>query len=271
MLSLLISIAILALGPALHWLALRARFTLPVLDGFIFVTIGGLVLLHSVVESFYLAGWPVVPVALLGFVGPTIGEKVLHRAAVHVHRAALALAMLGLALHAAMDGMALARAVPSGAGIAALSLAVILHRIPVSLTIWVLICRPYGRPAALGTLGVVALATAVGFFAGGPLLGDHPGAALGLFQALVAGSLLHVVVHRSPLHADGGGWRLPEGIGALAGAALLWAVSQAQAPGHDHQHEHGGLWGTVLIYGVPLGLALVAVVVPRSRHDHHEH
>lgn len=272
MVSLLISLAVLALGPVLHRLALRTRFILPVLDGFIFVAIGGLVLQHTVVESFHLAGWPVVPVALLGFLGPTIGEKVLHRAAVHVHRAALALAMLGLAFHAALDGVALARSSTSEAGIAALALAVILHRVPVSLTIWVLLRPPYGLAAALGTLGIVALSTVAGFFAGGPLLlGDSPGPAVGLFQALVAGSLLHVVVHRSPLrHEGGGGWRLTEGLGALAGVMLLWAL-MAVAPGEAHHHEAEGLRGPLLEYGVPLGLALVAVCLPRSRHDHHEH
>ena len=271
MVSLLISLLVLALGPVLHRMALKTRIVLPVLDGFIFVAIGGLVLQHAVVESFHLAGWPVVPVALLGFVGPTIGEKVLHRAAVQVHRATLALAMLGLGFHAALDGVALARSSASEAGIAALALAVILHRVPVSLTIWILLRPPYGLAAALGTLGFVALSTVVGFFAGGLLLGDSPGPAIGLFQALVAGSLLHVVVHRSPLQHEGAyGWRLPRGLGALAGAVLLWALV-AVTPGEDHHHEAEGLMGPLLEYGVPLGLALIAVCLPRSRSDHHQH
>lgn len=269
MLSLSIGVAVLSLGPVLHRVALRMPFTLPVLDGFIFVAIGGLVLQHSVMESFHLAGWPVVPVALLGFVGPTIGEKVLHRAAHHVHRAALTLAMAGLAFHAALDGLALARSATPEAGITALALAVILHRIPVSLTIWVLLRPPYGVAAALATLGLVGLSTVAGFFAGGPLLGDSPGPGVGLFQALVAGSLLHVVVHRSPLQSGHGAWRLPEGLGALAGAVLLWTI-MAVAPHEDHDHHNAGEhWEMVLNYGIPLGLAIVAVCLPRSRHDHH--
>ena len=271
MLSLLISLVVLALGPVLHRVALRSRFTMPVLDGFIFVAIGGLVLQHTLLESFREVGWPMVPAALLGFLGPTIGEKVLHRAAVHVHRAALALAMLGLALHAALDGVALARSQSAEAGIAALALAVILHRIPVSLTIWILLRPPYGVAAALAALGVVALSTVAGFFAGGPLLGHGPGLGVVMFQALVAGSLLHVVVHRSPLQAkEGGPWRLPEGIGALAGAALLWALVVV-APGAEHHHEAGGHLGSLLEYGIPLGLAVIAVCRPRGHHDHHEH
>ena len=272
MLSLLISVAVLSLGPVLHRVALRMPFALPVLDGFIFVAIGGLVLQHTVVESFHLAGWPVVPVALLGFIGPTVGEKVLHRAAEQVHRAALTLAMAGLAFHAALDGVALARSSTAESGLAALALAVILHRVPVSLTIWILLRPPYGVAAALATLGLMGLSTVAGFFAGGPLLGDSPGPVVGLFQALVAGSLLHVVVHRGPLQSGHAAWRLPEGLGALAGAVLLWALI-AVAP-HEDQHQHhetGQQWEMILDYGIPLGLALVAVCLPRRRHDHHEH
>lgn len=265
MLSLFASIAILAMGPLLHGVMRQRRAALPVLDGFIFVAIGGLVLQHTVVESFNVAGWPVIPVALIGFLGPTVGEKVLHRAAEQVHRAALALAMLGLAFHAALDGMALAR---PEAGVGALALAVILHRIPVSLTIWILLRPPYGVLAAAGALGVVALATTVGFYAGRPLLGDgHGGVGVGLFQALVAGSLLHVVVHRSPLLPEGSGWRLYEGLGALAGAVLLWALV-AMGSHEGHQHEAGGHGKALLEYGVPLGLAAVAVCLPRRKHDH---
>ncbi len=268
MVSLLISVVILISGPLLHVVMRQRRTALPVLDGFIFVTIGGLVLQHTVAESYQVAGWPVIPAALLGFLGPTVGEKVLHRAAEQVHRAALALAMVGLAFHAALDGVALAR---PEAGVGALALAVILHRIPVSLTIWILLRPPYGVLAAAGALGVVAAATAAGFYAGRPLIGDGHGVGVGLFQALVAGSLLHVVVHRSPLRPDGGAWRIQVGLGALAGAALLWAMMAVGSHEGHHHHEAEGHGLLFLEYGVPLALALVSECLPRRRHGQHEH
>lgn len=265
MLSLLTSIVVLAVGPVLHRLALSARPVLPLLDGFIFVTIGGLVLQHTVVESFALAGWPVVLVALIGFMGPTVGEKLLHRAAKQVHRAALVLAMAGLAFHAMLDGMALEGA-QSGGALAALALAVILHRVPVSLTIWILLSAPHGSLAALGTLGLVALSTVIGFFLGGPLLEQIPGPAVGLFQALVAGSLLHVVVHRSSLRLEQGSWRLSEAAGALMGALLL-GILVTVAPEQGHHHA-GELLEPLLHYVVPVALVVAAVLLPRGRHHH---
>ena len=60
---------------------------------------------------------------------------------------------------------------------------------------WWLVRPDYGpRAAALG-LGVLALATAAGFFAGGRLVDHLPAYVLALFLAFVSGSLLHVAVH----------------------------------------------------------------------------
>lgn len=261
MIALLASIAALSIGPLLHRLALRKRSVLPVLDGFTFVAISGLVLLHVLVQSFHAAGAPALLLLLVGLAGPTLGERLLHRAAHHVHRAALTLAMVGLALHAALDGMALARA-GSDHG-AELALAVILHRVPVSLAIWVLLRPPYGVAAALGVLTLTAASTVAGYALGVPLVGSEMGPGVGLFQALVAGSLMHVVMHRSPLHTGQSAWRVGVGLGGLLAAGLLVALHLV------HGHEgHASVWAEVLAFGLPVALVVVALVLPRRAHKH---
>ena len=85
-----------------------------------------------------------------------------------------------------MDGVALAT--PAGMG-NSLPLAVILHRLPDGL----LICAFFAERRYLSylILALLGVATLGGFVAGGSFLQDHAGF-LACFQALVAGSFLHI-------------------------------------------------------------------------------
>ncbi|KPJ83484.1 MAG: hypothetical protein AMS19_04290 [Gemmatimonas sp. SG8_23] len=75
-------------------------------------------------------------------------------------------------------------------------MAVTLHRIPVSLVIWWLICPRYGSVwSALG-VGSIVLATLIGYLVGTGFVGGLHGGALELYQAFVSGSLVHVVFHQ---------------------------------------------------------------------------
>ena len=81
----------------------------------------------------------------------------------------------------------------------------VLHRVPVGLTIWLLLRPGRGALVAPGTLGLVAGATVIGFLAGDGLLAGVSHRALAGFQALVAGTLLHVVLHRPHDHEEHSG------------------------------------------------------------------
>ena len=220
---LLLSLVALAVGPVLHQLVRRsASSALAALDGFIFVSIGGLVLFDIIPESIALGGWLALVGALVGWLAPSMVERRLHRLARQAHLVALLLALVGLGLHAVVDGLALVAG--GGHGHHMLPMAVVLHRLPVGLTIWFLLRPVYGAWPAIAVLTLVAVATSFGFALGdvADQLMETRGA--GLFQALVAGSLLHVLVHRSyPIAAepDGGvaGWKA--GLGALGGLVLL--------------------------------------------------
>ena len=227
---LLLSLVVLGIGPLLHHLARRAGVMLAALDGFVFVAIGGLVLLHVIPQSLELAGWVAVVGALLGLLAPSWVEHRLHGLARQAHLVALLLALVGIALHAFVDGLALVNPHREGAVAEGhvLPMAVILHRLPVGLTIWFLLRPAYGPRAALATLALIGLATTAGFFLGEVAVGDMASGGRGVFQALVAGSLLHVMVHRSYPIADGGRERVggvEAGLGAAGGLALVWALA----------------------------------------------
>ena len=63
-----------------------------------------------------------------------------------------------------------------------LPVAVLLHRLPVGLTIWFLLRPVYGLGAALDVLGVVGVATAVGFFTSEAVAGFMENPGWGVFE-----------------------------------------------------------------------------------------
>ncbi|MFH1566433.1 MAG: permease [Gemmatimonadota bacterium] len=232
---LLLSLLALGVGPLIYHLARAAGHMLAALDGFVYVAIGGLVLLHIMPETFALAGWAALVGGLVGLVLPSLAEHRLGGRAQQVHNVALVLGLAAIGLHAFLDGLALvtgSHGEPDAGHM--LPMAVILHRVPVGLTIWFLLRPLYGRGTAAAVLALIAAATTVGFAAGEPLQAAMESRARGVFQALVAGSLLHVVVHRSyPVSGSAGapGWRWQSGLGAAGGIALLAAITTSHTVG----------------------------------------
>lgn len=225
-----ISLLTLAAGPLLYKTAQAARNPLlAALDGFVFVAIGGLILLHVLPESVALGGWAAALACLVGLVAPTLLEHRLHGRARQVHAVALLLGLAALALHAFMDGLVL------GGGHEGesqthhmLPMAVILHRLPEGLMVWFLVRPLYGLPKALATLGLIGISTVAGFSLSELVASSIEHQGRGLFQALVGGSLLHVVMHRSyPISSGVAGrpGRLQAGLGALGGLVLLWFIT----------------------------------------------
>ena len=237
------SVLALFLGPPLLRLARGSGWALRLLDGFIYVAIGGLVLLHVLPEAIHHSGWWALAAVGVGMAGPSIVERRLERSAKQAHAAALFLACIGLGLHAMMDGVALAAAEEAHRA-EGLGLAVVLHRLPVGLTLWWLIEPAKGVRTAAGVLVAMALATILGFLLGGAATETLDSPAMGLFYSLVGGSLLHVVLHRPhPVAEDPAslGGRLVAGMGALLGFGLLVILHN----GHIHV-EDSGFWTLLL-------------------------
>ncbi|MDE2943441.1 MAG: hypothetical protein OXT63_04445 [Gemmatimonadota bacterium] len=133
---------------------------------------------------------PVIAVLLGGGVLYLI-EKISHRVARHTDNLTILLGVLSMVLHALLEGGALMPATAS----APFAFAVILHRVAVGLLIWWLLEPRHGVVVAIAGVGAILVATMIGFAAGTEILPDEH-AALELYQAFVAGSLLHVVFHQ---------------------------------------------------------------------------
>jgi uncharacterized protein len=187
------SLVALLTGPLLGTALERAPKAKPIIE---WLVVGGLLLLilgHVIPEAIELARLWVLPVAALSVLA-TLGLERWANAQQGSGTVVLALAMLTLGLHSALDGAALAGSEGPGAGLA-LALAVVLHRLFTSMAIWWLVKRTLGVRWAAAMIAWDGATTAAGFFAGELLLGAASPLAVGLVQAVIAGSLIHVAFH----------------------------------------------------------------------------
>lgn len=119
----------------------------------------------------------------------------------------LALAIMAMLLHESLDGATLASAaLADGTGgehlrhsSEGLLFAVLLHRVPVGATAWRL-AKGFGvawaPPLAIALLSA---STVAGFIAAGHIFPSASSVAVASFQALAAGSFLHILWHHLPL------------------------------------------------------------------------
>jgi uncharacterized membrane protein YraQ (UPF0718 family) len=268
--KLLLSFAALALGPLLVALARRHAWSMVLIDSFCVIAVSGFAVLHLLPECAASVGWSVIPLALVGFLAPTLAERGLHRSSAQIHRFVLVLALLGVAAHSILDGVFLhagahghdhahEHAHSHAHTHSTTAWAIILHRIPEGIGIWWIVPRTLGWPATLLVLAVSVSSTIAGFFLSHDIEAIST-SGLSMLQALLAGSLLHVVLHAHiPAPRDRQRWHFSSVAGAALAATVLWFVI------HDHfpSSEHGSplqIFLTLAIESAPALLAAYLLV-----------
>lgn len=248
---LIASLVALALGPLLHFLAGKNPAASRALDGFVFVAIGGMVGFHILPEAIEAGGASALILAGVGFFGPLLTDRWLHKAAERVHTTTLIVALAGLLMHAVLDGVILVLPDMQLTG-----LAIVLHRLPVGLVIWALLVPRYGWRAATAVLALLAVGTVLGYVQGEALMAALPQTAVAWFEALVAGSLLHVMLHPPVDQPRHQGWDVASGLGGLGGIALVLFL-EPQGAMHAHGHGDGQLSEVFLSLALESAPALV--------------
>ena len=172
------------------------------LEGFILITLAGIVCLHIAPEAWQIAGFAGVAMGLLGLAFPTLLEGVF-QALSRAHLVVLAMAAAGIVVHAVLDGIALLPLVSGGtgeevhaghgSGSRALAIGVIIHRLPVGVAIWWVLRPQFGTAVAVTTFALIIVTTIVSYLVGGEVFNSADWS-LALFQAIVAGSLIHVAL-----------------------------------------------------------------------------
>jgi hypothetical protein len=197
-LLLLITIASLYVGVLLYPLTLDRPLLARVLDWFVAISVGTLVVALLLPEVWADLGSVGLLVSLIAFGVPTIFERWSHGGGAG-HRLAIFLVLGGLVLHALLDGGAL---ILSGER-SSLAWAVMLHRLPIGLVIGCMLYRPGRLAPAMSAVTLMAIATVLGFVVGDALLTQISDSAHVYFEAVVAGTLLHVVVAHPHSHRHG--------------------------------------------------------------------
>ena len=262
---LILSLVALALGPVLYGVFREMGSVRRSLDGFLFVAIAGIVVVHIVPETYEIAGLQAITFLALGIAFAFGVERRPLMASGGRYAWVVMLGALGLILHAAMDGIAL---LPGellhdhGHGDLAadahdhdhdhehedeheheegmgalltnhLALGVILHRIPVGMAIWWTLRPIMGSAVAIGALVLIALATSAAYLFGEPVIHLMQSSAVASFQAFVAGTLMHVIMFSSIRQGSEDSESrlsynaLSERLGILAGLCLVFLVPHA--------------------------------------------
>ena len=198
---LLLSLISLFAGPLLfQWLSGSGRVA-RTLDHLIVAALIVLVVVLLVPDIIEPLGLAAPALLLVGYLLPALLERMVRRAAETMHLLSLGVALVGLLLHALLDGAGLAgSSLWHEPGLAA---AIILHRFGVGLMLWLIVQPVFGPRIAWLTLFAMAAATIVGFEFSErfiPLANDRLIAAL---QGLIVGTIIHGLVHRGHVHRDG--------------------------------------------------------------------
>ncbi len=240
--ALALSVLALVLGPFVYALGQRQPNARQVLDGFIFITIAGIVCVYIIPDAIRIGGLYAFGFLIAGLAFPVLVERVFEKSLHEAHVFILVLAAAGLVVHATIDGIALLPQADApklhhhemllGGVISEHSLAigVILHRLPVGMAIWWSLRPQLGLAAAVGTFVLIIAATTAAYILGTPVVEWVETRGVAWFQAFVAGSLVHVVAfgvsHDHGAHVEPatkvGSWGYRVGI--LLGLFLVFTI-----------------------------------------------
>lgn len=220
----------LLLGPFVYEFGRQRPDVRQLLDGLVFITIAGIVCVHIVPAAVASGGVPAIVSLIVGLAFPVVLESRFHDAMPKAHGFIVLLAALGMVVHAALDGIALAPDRDGGSAWAGNSLAasVILHRLPVGMAIWWSLRPNFGTPAAVAAFAMVIAATSIAYLSAGPLVEFAGAPGIAWFQAFVAGSIVHIIAfgashgHAIEGNARHNGWAYRVGI--LLGLLLIFAL-----------------------------------------------
>lgn len=238
---LIIAIAALVLGPFLAQILSRSRPVNQMLDGFVLVSVSGLALMHLLPEAIIEIKWAALVMLVIGALLPSLIEHRFQAVEEKAHVGVILLVLLGILVHTTLDGMALSEmSIEHGAG-QALAIAVVLHRLPIGILVWWSARSAYGKRGGIFTLSIMAIFTLVGYWLGGNQFAIFSTPVVSYLQALITGSLLHVILHRpyyqQAFHnevPEAHTWQIWSGLGAVLGIVLLILIPQ---DAHGHSSE----------------------------------
>ncbi len=200
---LIYSVISLAIAPLLYFFLQSFADGFKLFDRLAFLVVTGIVTLLIVPECFQVIGLWAIPALVCGALVPTLVEKKWYRLVDEAHLVAVILAIVGVALHGMLDGLAISHGVHhpeiTHSHGQHLPLAITLHRLPAALFIFWLFYPKFGwkRPSVI--LFFIGLCTVLGFFISNIIHIEKQYNTpwfWSVFQAVSGGSLFHLSFHR---------------------------------------------------------------------------
>ncbi len=164
-----------------------------IFDRCMYVMVPFLVLTQVLEHQIEHHGWApagifiLLGVMVLGLLIPIGIEYLSHSIAPKTEALSVIAGFLGLGLHVLLEGSSL------NTDSSTIIIPLTVHRLAVGLMIWWILYPRYGLPIAIFGIAGLLSTTLTGFFLANIL--PHGFAGSDLFQAFVAGSLLHVIFH----------------------------------------------------------------------------
>lgn len=230
----------LLFGPLLLTLVGPRARLIAGLDGFVLVTVLGLVFFNIVPPAIQEGGTAAIIATIGGLAFPILAERLASESLrkTTIRPLMLLLATSALAVHAMMDGAALINHSHGGESDPhtghhdlGLAIGVILHRLPLGLTLWWMVNNKLGLKIAFGTLAGLIAATFIGYFAGDVIIHQFSSEGLSIFQAMMGGAILHIALDSppTPVSQTSSNHRLLNRfglLGATLGLGVLWGLTQ---------------------------------------------
>lgn len=242
---LLFSLIPLWCGPLLFSKLEKNSRWISFLDGFVFVSLIGMIFFSILPESFKDShAWSLLAFAV-GIWLPMLLENVFKFKETATHLASFVMVGFGLFLHTLMDGSMLIHVLDMNKhhDSEMLGLAVVLHRVPLGFGLWWLVRPHFGTRLVLWLLAWMTAGTFMGYLGYLELEEIISPTLNQAFQALVAGSLLHIIFHNTFQHSHGDHCHHDHQVAQFhpmesVGNALGVLVLIAAVMGHDIIHEH---------------------------------
>lgn len=203
-LSLALLLIITLMAPLLAGITRRFGFLRAALDGFVLMTVVGLVVLVLVPDALIHQGEIAFFMILAGFLLPAVAEFIAHKRGrskencqkvqQKTHKVVLLISAFAIILHGMADGalLSLSKSMQTSDF---LSTGIIAHRVGIALTLWWLL-KPYIPDwGSYLILALFSVMTYAGFAMADQMTPLVEASLAGYWQAFAAGSLLHVVLH----------------------------------------------------------------------------
>ncbi|HXW60439.1 MAG TPA: hypothetical protein VEK06_02770 [Myxococcota bacterium] len=215
-------------------------------DGMIVTALVCLISLHILPESLEHSGLSTSLAVVLGLVGPVFISRLTKRSECEIQKPFLVISALGFVAHNLLDGAALIIHPSAQSSTHLLALAVIVHRLLVSMAMWKTLSTSFG--VLLSILGLFSLnaAMACGFFFGEQIFTRMEADILHFLQSLTCGMLFHILLHPHHLKELLRKARSPrflirtQSMGAFCGI-LLAILAYMFWPAHIHSTTNEGV------------------------------